>query len=131
MNPACPDGLFEQIVLARNRIVGKVLEMTDNHDRAIDRIEGKLGLLLKRQERREDRRGDIYKQLESLRKNQDTMTRDIKNINIRLDAVEQPVAEFNRWRERMIGASMLISLLVALAGSTVAAYWTKVVTIFR
>lgn len=105
--------------------------MTDNHDRAIGRIEGKLDQLIEEQRRAMQKRSEMYKQLESLRKNQDEMTRQIKDVDRRLGYVEEPVTEFNRWRERAIGAAMLISLTAAMIGGTVAAYWAKLVAMFR
>ncbi|AQS40808.1 MAG: Hypothetical protein BHV28_00820 [Candidatus Tokpelaia hoelldobleri] len=105
--------------------------MTDNHDRAIGRIEGKLDQLIGEQRRATQKRGDMYKQLEALRKNQDEITRQIKDVDRRLEHVEKPIAEFSRWRERAVGAAMLLSMTAALIGGTVAAYWAKIVAIFR
>jgi len=45
--------------------------------------------------------------------------------------VEKPVVELNKWRERAIGAAMLISLSTALIGKAVASYWQTISALFR
>ncbi len=44
----------------------------------------------------------------------------------RLEKVEEPVAEFSRWRERGVGAIMLISFVAASIGGLLVAFGKKV-----
>lgn len=47
-------------------------------------------------------------------------------IDKRLEKVEEPVAEFSRWRERGVGAVMLISFAAASFGGLLATFGKKV-----
>jgi len=49
----------------------------------------------------------------------------------RLKEVEKNTADFNRWKERGVGALMLISAIAALIGGTLATSWQKILDIFK
>lgn len=98
--------------------------MTDNHDRAIGRIEGKLDRLLSDKDYEKKKWAELYKRISSYECKVDSTVR-------RLEKIEKPIAELNKWRERMLGAAMLISVSAALIGGAVASYWNKLADIFK
>jgi len=57
--------------------------------------------------------------------------RRIEGLEKRMDAVEQPVAELKKWRERSIGSFITISGLAALIGGTLASSWQKIWEVVR
>jgi hypothetical protein len=75
-------------------------------------------------------RKQTYEKLEKLDKKIEAADSKMENIERRLDAVEGPVSEFSKWRERAIGAIMLISIISALVGGGVVAGWAKIVAWF-
>lgn len=109
----------------------KVLEVTESHDRAIGRIEGKLDRLIVDTERGNESRAQQYKRLDQIERKQDSADKKADDIIKRLEKVEKPVSDFNRWRERAVGALMLVSLISALVGGTLASYWGKIISIFK
>ena len=50
----------------------------------------------------------------------------IASVDDRLESVEGPVAEFNKWRERGVGAVMLISFVAASLGGLLVAFGKKI-----
>jgi len=116
--------------------------MTENHDRAIGRVEGKIDLMIKdncriidNQNRADIGRKQLYEAIESLRAEMRTEIADYKRrlglAEKRLDALEKPVAELNRWRERAVGAIMLVSISAATIGGALAVSWQKIMDVFR
>jgi len=49
----------------------------------------------------------------------------------RIGVVEKNTADFNKWKERGVGALMLISAAAALIGGAFAASWQKILEVFR
>ena len=105
--------------------------MTDKQQQqTIGEIKGKLDLsedmntATKKREEQDDR-------LARIERSQDDLDRRVEAILKRIESVEKPVAEFNRWRERAIGALMLVSLVAALIGGAIAAYWHKIIDAFK
>lgn len=96
---------------------------TSSEVRDLGRVEGKLDQLLAASEReradsREDRRR-VYERLEDLTRKSDDRGRALESLDQRLKKVEEPVAEFSRWRERAIGAAMLLSVVAATVGGVI------------
>jgi hypothetical protein len=104
--------------------------MTDSEDRAIGRLEGKMDLMLAEQKAAAESRKQTYEKLETLDKKSDATNAKVAQVEARLAAVEEPVAEFSKWRERAIGAVMLVSVASALVGGGIVAGWTKIVAWF-
>lgn len=106
--------------------------MTDDgdQDRAIGRIEGKVDLIIAEQERAALARKVQYEKLDALDRKVDKTDNKVASIDNRLQTVEAPVAEFNRWRERAIGAIMLISFVSAFSCALIVALWKKIWTVF-
>lgn len=100
--------------------------MNDSEARAIGVLEGKIDLMLAEQERAAQSRKHTYEKLEAMDKKIDATDVKIDAIDKRLKAVEEPVAEFSRWRERGIGAIMLVSLAAASVSGLVVAFGKKV-----
>lgn len=99
--------------------------MTESNEKAIGRLEGKIDLMLAEQVRAADARRQTYETLERLDRKIDATESKVGSIDARLEKVEGPVAEFSQWRERGIGALMLISFVAASVGGLVVAYGKK------
>jgi len=105
--------------------------MTYNIDRAIGSIEGTLKLLLDNQSRAEVSRKQLYEEFKALRTEITNSGHRIETLEKRMDAVEKPVAELNKWRERSIGSLLSLSALAALIGGTLATSWQKILDVMR
>lgn len=104
--------------------------MTDaGQERAIGRIEGKLDLLIHDQEKARQDRKQQYEKQEKTDRALDDVKRMIESIDARLEKVEEPVADFSRWRERGTGAVMLVSFFAAIFGAVMASFWKKVLAL--
>lgn len=98
--------------------------MTDNNiDRAIGRLEGKMDLMLQEQQTAAANRKQTYERLEAVEWKVEDAADEVKRVDNRLASVEAPVAEFSKWRERAIGALMLISFVSAATGAAMVAAW--------
>ncbi|GAA5542405.1 hypothetical protein [Brucella sp. NBRC 113783] len=98
-------------------------------ERAIGRIEGKLDLIISDQEKARQDRKQQYEKQEKTDRALDDVKRMIESIDTRLEKVEEPVADFNRWRERGVGAIMLVSFFAATFGAVLASFWKKLVAL--
>ena len=87
-----------------------------NQERSIGRIEGKLDWLIAEQEKAAASRKQQYERLEKMDRRAEATDRKVESIDSRLQNVEEPVAEFSRWRERGVGAVMLVSFAAASIG---------------
>jgi len=105
--------------------------MTENHERALGRVEGKLDWLIKEQIRETENRKTIYMQLETIRMDAEKKKQQINNLNTRVLNIEKPVAEFSKWRERTIGVAMFLTIISAVIGGTLATYWQKIISVFK
>lgn len=97
-----------------------------NQDRAIGRIEGKIDLMLAEQEKSSKARKVQYEKLDALDRKVEATETKVESIDKRLEGVEEPVAEFSRWRERGVGAIMLISFVAASLGGLLASFGKRV-----
>jgi len=98
--------------------------MTENNiDRALGRLEGKVDLMLQEQQSAAANRKQTYERLEEIDRKVDDAAEKIRHADARLASVEAPVAEFSKWRERAVGALMLISFVSAATGATMVAVW--------
>lgn len=106
--------------------------MTDNNiDRALGRLEGKVDLMLQEQQSAAANRKQTYERLEAVERKVEEAADEIKRVDNRLASVEAPVAEFSKWRERAVGALMLISFVSAATGATMVAVWKGFITWFN
>jgi len=79
--------------------------MTDEgQERALGRVEGKFDHIIRDQEQAGSDRKQQYERQEKTERLLEEMSRQMKGMNHRLEKVEEPVADFNRWRERGVGA---------------------------
>lgn len=104
----------------------------DSQERSIGRMEGKMDVILSMLERSDASRKALYEKVEQTSRSiaaadakMDKTDAKIDSINERLKGVEEPVAEFNRWRERGVGALLLISIIAASVGGLVATFGKK------
>lgn len=108
----------------------RVEGMTEaGQERAIGRIEGKLDLIISDQEKARQDRKQQYEKQEKTDRALDDVKRMIESIDTRLEKVEEPVADFNRWRERGVGAIMLVSFFAATFGAILASFWKKILAL--
>jgi len=105
--------------------------MTENYERIVGRIEGKLDHLMEGQNQMARKWEELSANFISLLRRQDAQKHQLALLKQRLDGVARPVDEFGRWRERAIGALMLLSLGGALIGGGLVAFWQKMVTLLR
>jgi len=112
--------------------------MSDSNDRVIGQIEGMIKLILENNNRILDNqnkadisRKQLHESMEALRAEIADYKRRLESAEKRLDAIEKPVAELKKWRERVVGAVMLISGFAALVGGGLAASWHKILEVFR
>lgn len=104
----------------------RVEAMTDaSQDRAIGRIEGQLKQVLSELQDAKASRKQTYEKLDKLDRKIDATETKVESIDKRLEKVEEPVAEFSRWRERGVGAIMLISFAAASFGGLLATFGKK------
>lgn len=100
--------------------------MTDaSQDRAIGRIEGNIDRILAELQEAKASRKAQYEKLEALDRKVEATESKVERIDERLEKVEEPVAEFSRWRERGVGAIMLISFAAASFGGLLATFGKK------
>lgn len=101
--------------------------MTDATDeRAIGRLEAKVDILLAEQTRAAESRRQSYEKLVMLDRKITATEVKVENVEERLKSVEEPVAEFSRWRERGVGAVMLISFVAASIGGLLVTFGKKI-----
>lgn len=95
-------------------------------DRAIGRVEGKLDQIIKDMDRARDDRKQQYEKQEKTDRTLDEVMRKLQSVDNRLEKVEEPVADFNRWRERGVGAIMLVSFIAASLGGLLVTFGKKI-----
>ena len=98
-------------------------------ERAIGRIEGKLDLIISDQEKARQDRKQQYERQEKTERLLEALQRNYESVDSRLEKVEEPVADFNRWRERGVGAIMLVSFSAATFGAILASFWKKILAL--
>lgn len=100
--------------------------MTESDERLLGRLETKVDMILAEQARAIESRKATYEKLDTLDRKMDKAESKVESIDARLEKVEEPVAEFNRWRERGIGALMLITFVSGTTGALIATFGKKV-----
>lgn len=97
-----------------------------NLERSLGRVEGKLDLILTAQTEEASIRRKHFTRTEAVERTLESLVVETGRIDTRLAAVEKPVAEFSKWRERAVGALMLISFLSAATGAVLTAAWHQI-----
>lgn len=100
--------------------------MTESDERLSGRLETKVDMILAEQARAIESRKALYEKLDILDRKADKTEMEVESIDRRLEKVEEPVADFNRWRERGIGALMLITFVSGATGAVIATVGKKV-----
>lgn len=101
-----------------------------SQERALGRLESKVDLILEANQHAEQSRKEQYQKLEHITRKADATDRKLDTIDGRLKAVEEPVADFEKWRERAIGALMLVSFVSASLGAFIPWAIKKLTTLF-
>lgn len=99
-------------------------------ERAIGRVEGKIDHIIADQERARDERKRQYERQEATDRLIEQLSVKMASVDSRLQKVEGPVAEFSRWKERGVGAMMLVSFCAATFGAMIATFWKKLSAFF-
>lgn len=89
----------------------------DDDQRALGRVEGKIDFLVQQQEAAEKSRQRTHDQLDIVTRKQEVIQHQLVTLQSRLVAVEGPVADFSRWKERWVGAVMLIGIVFTGIGA--------------
>ncbi len=105
---------------------GRLVTTEAGQDRAIGRVEGKLDQIIKDMDRARDDRKQQYEKQEKTDHTLDEVMRKLQSVDNRLEKVEEPVADFNRWRERGVGAIMLVSFVAASLGGLLVTFGKKI-----
>lgn len=100
--------------------------MTESDERLLGRLETKVDMILAEQARAIDARKLLYEEVDLLDHKVDKTEAKVESIDSRLGKVEEPVADFNRWRERGVGALMLITFISGSTGALIVTFGKKV-----
>jgi len=100
-------------------------------ERSLGRIEGIQLQILEEQKKASLERKEIFRQQEAIRREQELARKQREEQAERLKEVEKNTADFNKWKERGIGAIMLISAAAAIVGGSLAASWQKILDVFK
>ena len=100
--------------------------MTESDERLLGRLETKVDMILAEQAMAIESRKALYERLDILDRKADKTEMEVESIDRRLEKVEEPVADFNRWRERGIGALMLITFVSGATGAVIVTVGKKV-----
>jgi energy-converting hydrogenase Eha subunit H len=87
----------------------------ESTDRSLGRLEGQMAAILSAQAK-------IIEQLAAL----SNTPKEIEAVHKRLEKIEPVADEFNKWRERGVGALMLLSFAAATFGAIITAVWQKI-----
>jgi chromosome segregation ATPase len=105
----------------------------DDISEAIGYLRAEVRMLGDQQKAANESRKAIYEKLEDMddkivAADAKIMAADAKIVSVddRLESVEGPVAEFNKWRERGVGAVMLISFVAASVGGLLVTFGKKI-----
>lgn len=102
-----------------------------SQERALGRLEAKVDLILEEQENAARSRRDQYEKLELITRKGDEADRNFTNILKRLEAVEEPVAEFSKWRERFIGMGLLVAFVAGSIGALAVSIWDNITSLLK
>jgi len=69
--------------------------------------------------------------LQAVERKQEAAEKERAAMTAQLKIVEQNTTAFNKWKERAVGAVMLISGIAVLVGGGLAASWHKIVELLR
>jgi len=94
-------------------------------------IQRTLGRIEEEQKRTRKENKEISQQMGTVHHKQDTAEKERAAMAEQLAVVEKNTADFNKWKERAIGAVMLVSMIAALVGGGLAASWHKIVDLVR
>lgn len=90
-----------------------------SQERALGRLESKVDQLLAEHEKDVAFRKGQYERFEQITRKADVADYKVHDLEKRLKAVEEPVADFEKWRERAIGALMLVSIVSTSLGALI------------
>jgi len=106
--------------------------MNENHiQRSLGRIEAQNSQILEEQKRYRQENKEVKRQLESVKHRQEAAEKERASMAAQLETVKKNTDEFNKWKERGVGALMLISTMAALVGGSLAASWQKILDVFK
>lgn len=98
----------------------------DDISEAIGYLRAEVRMLGEQQKAANESRKAIYEKLEDMDGKIVAADAKIESVDGRLESVEGPVAEFNKWRERGVGAMMFIGFVSASVGGLLVAFGKKI-----
>ena len=99
-------------------------------ERTLGLILGKLEGQDKTMAKADESRSRLYKKLDVLDEKIDIMDNAVKDLSRRIGSIEPTVDDINKWRERGVGALLLIGFMAAALGSLITAISKKLVAYF-
>jgi len=105
--------------------------MSNDIQRSLGRIEAQNGQILEEQKRYRQENKEIKRQLQAVEHKQETAEKERAAMALQLEEVKKNTDDFNKWKERGVGALMLISGIAALVGGSLAASWHKILDVLR
>jgi len=108
--------------------------MTDTvHDMSLmlGKLEAQINYLTEAARSAVQARKVTYRKLELISRQISAAEIHIQHLEQRIDAVEKPMLQIQRWQERGLGAVMLIGLACTLIGGTITNYWQKIIAFLR
>lgn len=102
-----------------------MLVMDIGDQRAIGRLEGKLDHIIADQDRARTERKNQYERQEVTDRHIEIIGQKLDALDARLKKVEESASEISKWRERGVGAMMLISIVAASIGGAFATFGRK------
>lgn len=99
--------------------------MRETQERIIGRIEGKLDRLIEDRAETAKNQARLYAEIEHIKYKQDYVSDRLEAVSLRLAQVEKPLAELSLWRERAVGAAMVVSFITAGLGGAAVLFGQK------
>lgn len=85
-------------------------------------LDAKMDRVLADQDQARADRKQQYSKSENMERRLDDVDRKLEGLSTRLDKIEPVTADIGRWRERFIGMRMLIMVISAAFGATLATF---------
>jgi predicted nucleic acid-binding Zn-ribbon protein len=106
---------------------------TDTRDRVI-RSEGKIDYLVKAFEDfvkdSKESRSRMYRELEDARSNATSIKLEMEDLKEKFDKAHLTIVAIEKWKERAIGAGILVAVICGAIGGAVGLFWKWIATKF-
>ena len=97
--------------------------MTDDIHRSLGRLEGKLDMILSDQEKARQDRKTHYEKADAIERRLEETDRKLDAVTDRFNEAAPVISDIKRWKERFIGAQMLIAAVLLAIGGGITIVW--------